>query len=83
MRKQLRKACTRFLRFSYLLDFIALDALSKIYLSSVTDTHQKLKELSDEPIDFDLVQKEDEADPTGLPASMLAKGRPTPKAPVS
>jgi dynein heavy chain len=55
MRKQLRKACTRFLRFSYLLDFIALDALSKVYLSSVKDTHEKLKDLSDGTIDFDLV----------------------------
>ena len=30
-RSKLRRACSRFLRFSYLLDFIALEALSSIY----------------------------------------------------
>ena len=34
-RAELRDQCSRFLRFSYLLDFIAMDALTNIYLNSV------------------------------------------------
>lgn len=45
-RSKLRRACSRFLRFSYLLDFLALDALANIYIESVKDTILKLKRLS-------------------------------------
>ena len=45
-RSKLRKACTKFLRFSYLLDFLATEALQNIYLLSVRETINKLNELS-------------------------------------
>ena len=45
-RSKLRRACSRFLRFSYLLDFLALDSLSNIYTESVKDTLRKLKYLA-------------------------------------
>ena len=54
MRKQLRKACTRFLKFSYLLDFYALEALSKIYLHSVKDTIARLSELASMRVNYEL-----------------------------
>ena len=41
-RSNLRKACSKFLRFSYLLDFLALEALTNIYLLSVKETITKL-----------------------------------------
>lgn len=41
-RSNLRKACSRFLRFSYLLDFLATEALTNIYLLSVDETIVKL-----------------------------------------
>ena len=33
-RSELRKLCSRFLRFSYLVDFLALEAMRNIYLGS-------------------------------------------------
>ena len=42
-RSNLRKACSRFLRFSYLLDFLATEALTNIYLLSVGETINKLQ----------------------------------------
>ena len=55
-RSKLRQACTRFLRFSYLLDFIALEGLSNIFLESVKDTILKLRELSAVKPDFEFKQ---------------------------
>ena len=46
----LRKACSKFLRFSYLLDFLATEALTNIYLLSVKDTMDKLNQLGHIPI---------------------------------
>ena len=46
--------CTRFLRFSYLLDFVALEALSNIFIESVKDTVKKLIDLSGVHPDFEL-----------------------------
>ena len=42
-RSNLRKACMKFLRFSYLLDFLATEALTNIYLHSVQETIDKLE----------------------------------------
>jgi dynein heavy chain len=42
-RSKLRSACMRFLRFSYLLDFVATEALTNIYLFSVDETIRKLE----------------------------------------
>ncbi len=53
-RSKLRRACTRFLRFSYLLDFIALETLSNIFIESVKDTVVKLRDLAAIKPDFDL-----------------------------
>lgn len=53
-RSKLRRACSRFLRFSYLLDFVALDALSNIYIESVKDTIRKLKTLNEVNVDNEL-----------------------------
>ena len=41
-RSKLRQACSRFLRFSYLLDFLATEALTNIFLLSVNETISKL-----------------------------------------
>ena len=49
-RSNLRKACSKFLRFSYLLDFLALESLTNIYLLSVEEAIQKLNQLSMIPI---------------------------------
>jgi dynein heavy chain, axonemal len=53
-RSKLRKACTRFLRFSYLLDFVAMEALYNIFVESVKETVVKLRDLAALRPDFDL-----------------------------
>lgn len=45
-RSKVRNACMNFLRFAFLLDFIALDALTKIYVQSVNDLKEKLRFLA-------------------------------------
>jgi len=42
------------LRFSYLLDFVALEALSNIYVESVKDTCKKLRSLTEIQPDYEL-----------------------------
>lgn len=44
-RSSLRKECSRFLRFAYLVDFLSLEALSNIYIGSVGDMVERLREL--------------------------------------
>jgi len=44
-RSQLRKECSKFLRFSYLVDFLAMESLSKIYTLSVGDLISKISTL--------------------------------------
>ena len=51
-RSKLRKACSKFLRFSYLLDFLATEALTNIYLFSVKETIYRLGTLSEIPIEY-------------------------------
>jgi dynein heavy chain, axonemal len=36
-RSSLRKECSRFLRFAYLVDFLSLEALANIYIGSVRE----------------------------------------------
>lgn len=43
-RSELRDACKKFLRFAFLLDFVALESLSNIYLLSISDCQNKLKQ---------------------------------------
>jgi dynein heavy chain len=44
-RSSLRKECSRFLRFAYLIDFLSLEALSNIYINSVGDMIERLRDL--------------------------------------
>jgi dynein heavy chain len=44
-RATLRKECSRFLRFAYLVDFLSLEALANIYTGSVRDMIQRLEDL--------------------------------------
>ena len=44
-RSSLRKECSRFLRFAYLVDFLSLESLSSIYIGSVRDMIERLEEL--------------------------------------
>ena len=42
-RSELRDACKKFLRFAFLLDFVALESLSNVYLLSIQDCSAKLR----------------------------------------
>jgi len=57
-RSSLRKECSRFLRFAYLVDFLSLEALSNIYIGSVGDMIERLQEL-DSFCDMDKVMTMD------------------------
>ena len=46
-RANLRKECSRFLRYAYLIDFLAMEGLSQIYLDSVREIILKLKRLDE------------------------------------
>jgi len=46
-RSSLRKECSRFLRFAYLVDFLSLDALANIYTGSVRAMIERVKDLDD------------------------------------
>jgi dynein heavy chain len=45
-RSQVRNVCVNFLRFSFLIDFLALDALSTIYIRSVLELREKFESLA-------------------------------------
>lgn len=64
MRSELRKECSRFLRFSYLIDFIGLDSLRTIYKESVNELLSDFEEL----IEFEkpLIFKERGQRPVGF-----------------
>ena len=42
-RSNLRKECSRFLRYAYLVDFLALESLTNIYLDTVADFLKRLR----------------------------------------
>lgn len=46
-RSSLRKECSRFLRFAYMIDFLSLESLASIYIGSVSDMVRRLEELDD------------------------------------
>ena len=59
-RSQLRKECSKFLRFSYLVDFLAMESLSNIYTLSVKDLIDKLQSLAaieDSSVTFESTNK--------------------------
>ena len=60
-RSSLRKECSRFLRFAYLVDFLSLEALANIYTGSVRDMIERLKDL-DVNCDMNEVMNADFAD---------------------
>lgn len=45
-RSELRKECSRFIRFSYLVDFLALESLSNVYTNSIKDLIFELEGLN-------------------------------------
>ena len=55
-KSDLRKECSRFLRFAYLLNFVTMEALTNIYLNSVQYLYGKLENLSNVEVkyEFDL-----------------------------
>jgi hypothetical protein len=48
-RSSLRKECIRFLKFAYLADFLSTEALSTIYIESVADMIDRIRELDSIP----------------------------------
>lgn len=50
-RSSLRKECIKFLRFAYLVDFLSLEALSKIYTESVKEMVTRLNDLDNNASD--------------------------------
>jgi dynein heavy chain len=59
-RSELRDACKKFLRFAFLLDFVALESLSNVYLLSMQDCQAKLKSQVGQRIAYDLAGKADQ-----------------------
>jgi len=55
-RSELRRECSKFLRFSYLVDFLAMEALSRIFINSVRDLQDRLEKLC--ALDIEYVVKE-------------------------
>jgi len=53
-RSSLRKECSRFLRYAYIIDFLSLEALANIYTGSVADLIRRLEDL-DSNCDLDKV----------------------------
>ena len=64
-RSSLRKVCSRFLRFAYLVDFLSLESLANIYIGSVKDLIDRLQSLDENcdmqkvmTMDFDEVMRQ-------------------------
>lgn len=60
-RSRLRAACSRFLRFAFLVDFLALESLANIYLYSVDAMIKRLERL-DTSCDIKLICEGDQSD---------------------
>ena len=59
-RSELRKECSRFIRFSYLADFLAMESLTNIFTYSVNELDDKISVLvanTQSNIIFDLSNK--------------------------
>lgn len=50
-RAELRKLCSKFIRFSYLVDFIAMESLANIFMNSVKELEDKLSTLSKQNVE--------------------------------
>ena len=69
-RSELRKECSKFLRFSYLVDFVAIEALDNIFIYSVKELEDKLVELvnlEDENVNRDQANKPSNPNPSNEP----------------
>ena len=55
-RSSLRKECTRFLRFAYLVDFLSLESLTHIYINSLEQMIDRLNDLNSD-VDMDSIMK--------------------------
>ena len=64
-RSSLRKECTKFLRFAYLVDFLSLESLKQIYIGSLTDMIARLKELN-EDVNMDAIMTMQFDDTSGV-----------------
>jgi len=51
-RSNLRKECSRFLRFAYLVDFLALESLTNIYIDTVTEFLNRLRTLDNTELEI-------------------------------
>jgi len=51
-RSNLRKECSRFLRYAYLVDFLALESLTSIYLYTVADFLDRLRTLDNTQLEI-------------------------------
>jgi hypothetical protein len=73
-RSQLRKECIKFLRYAYLVDFLSMEALAKIYTNSVSDMIARLKKLDESGTDrLDLILRMD-FDESGPQANQAPRG---------
>ena len=73
-RSQLRKECIKFLRFAYLVDFLSMEALAKIYTNSVAEMIARLKKLDESGTDrLDLILRMD-FDESGPQANQAPRG---------
>ena len=54
-RAELRRECSKFIRFSYLVDFLALEGLSNIYHGSIRDLIYEL-DLTDRTIEMTVLK---------------------------
>jgi hypothetical protein len=76
-RSELRDACKKFLRFAFLLDFIALESLSSICLLSIHGCIEKLKLQVRSSISYELVSARANFQPQKPPAGR--DGKPSKK----
>lgn len=60
-RSRLRAACSRFLRFAFLVDFLALESLANIYTGSVDAMIKRLERL-DKSCDIEAICSSDQQD---------------------
>jgi len=75
---ELRYACKKFLRFAFLLDFIALESLSNIYLHSIHDCIEKIKTQVNLKIDYDLESSKAELPDQNLDAQKKSAAEQSP-----
>ena len=56
---RLRKLCSRFLRVSYLIDFMSIESLANIYLLSIRELIETLRTLSNLPCNYEFIKPQE------------------------